>query len=265
MGSTWPPTGSGSGWPPTTNDPGGRPGPWPPAGPPPAYPGGAPAPTWGGSQTTYGGPAPAGAGGWGTPPPGWAPDPVPTSPQGVPLPPPGPLPAVPPTEPLPSAASVADRDRDPLIGGLVLIAIGALLLAGNWVPGVATLIPLAVGIVLLVLFVARRQFGLLVAGCIVSGVGVGVALASRTGGTDAGALVLLSMAGGFASIWLVARLAELPEPAAWSLVPAAILGSIGALLLVGIDGVAIGDWWPLVLVALGVLVIAGGGRRHHLR
>lgn len=155
-----------------------------------------------------------------------------------------------------------DRDRDPLIGGLVLIAIGGLLLAGNWVAGVASLVPLAVGVVLLVLFIARRRYGLLVAGCIVSGVGVGVALASRTGGPEAGALVLLSMAGGFASIWLVARVAGLPEPAGWSLIPAAILGSIGALLLAGVQGIHIASWWPLILVGLGVLVIAGSlGRR----
>ena len=75
-------------------------------------------------------------------------------------------------------------------------------------------------------------------------------------------MFFLSIAGGFASVWLLGLLAAPQERHPWPLVPAAILGSIGLAFASGQPGALS---WIQVAVAV-VIIVAGAGmllRRDH--
>jgi hypothetical protein len=147
------------------------------------------------------------------------------------------------------------RRNEGLIGGSVLIIIWAALLAGQMVPDLGRFIVLAIGLVLLATFVLRREYGWLVAGSIVSGVGVGVVLSTTLAGTLSGAAVLLSIGGGFIAIWLISYLLAIPERHWWPLIPGLIMLSIGGALALGEWAVDLLVYWPLALIVIGVLLL----------
>lgn len=137
------------------------------------------------------------------------------------------------------------------------MAIGLLLLVVQLVPDVGRLVPLSVGLAFLALFVFRRNYGLLVAGCIVAGVGVGVALQGAARGDEAGGIVVLSLGLGFLAIYVVSTLLRMAESHWWPLIPGCILAIIGTILLSGLDVEEALRWWPAVLVVIGLLLVGG--------
>jgi len=158
-------------------------------------------------------------------------------------------------EPAIQPAPQRQRTRDPLVGGVVLIIIGAALLVAQFSPDLGRYVVLVIGLGLLALFVINRAYGALVGGSIVTGVGVGIVLASTYTGDQAGAAMLLSIGAGFLLIWILSYALGMKERHFWPLVPAAILGSIGAALLIGEQAI---DWiayWPVVLIALGAMLV----------
>jgi hypothetical protein len=148
------------------------------------------------------------------------------------------------------------RRRDPLIGGLVLVIIGALLLVGQFWPDIGRYTVLVIGLGLVAIFVVTRAYGALVGGSIVSGVGVGVILGTLYTGEMTGALVLMSLGGGFLFIWLISYLLSMPERHFWPLIPGTILVTIGAALAIGGRATELISYWPVVLIVIGVLVMA---------
>ena len=71
------------------------------------------------------------------------------------------------------------------IGGLILILIGAGLLAGQFVPDIGRYAPLVVGLGLLIIFLFTRNAGALIGGAIVTGIGVGLLLEHAVPGSRA--------------------------------------------------------------------------------
>jgi hypothetical protein len=151
----------------------------------------------------------------------------------------------------------------------VVIGIGVFFLLAQLVPDVGRWIPLLIGLVFLAGFVARREYGLLVAGCIISGVGVGVLLADTVDDQWSGAVVLLSIAAGFIVIWLVSVLLragdrEWPSGASrdaaralwWPLIPGGILALVALVVLAeeGFESDLL-RWWPLLIIGAGVVVL----------
>lgn len=148
--------------------------------------------------------------------------------------------------------------NDQWVGGAVLIAIGAALLLGQFVGDAGRFILLGVGLVLLVLFFVSRNPGALIGGGIVTGLGVGVLLATELDGEAAGSAVLLGLGGGFIGVWLVGTLFRLQETRVWPLIPGAILATIGVALLAGTEALEALEWlWPVILIGLGVIVLVG--------
>jgi hypothetical protein len=156
-----------------------------------------------------------------------------------------------------------DRDgpaREDRRGGLwtgaILIGVGALLLVGQLAPGAGRYVVLVVGLALLAGFVATRAYGFLIPGGIVTGIGVGIVLTEAY--PSAGGLFLLSLAAGFASIWVIGSLFRLRENHWWPLIPAAILGTIGTVSVADQSG-QFGDLlrlaWPIALVVVGALIV----------
>ena len=156
------------------------------------------------------------------------------------------------------------RGRDTMVGGVVLVGLGVLLLVGQLVPDVSRYVALVIGLGLLALFVVRRDYGLLVGGGIVTGVGAGILAATMASGTTAGALFMICLGSGFLGVLLVSYLLRLPERHWWPVVPGLILTGIGLALAVGGTAVELIDYWPVVLIVIGVLMIGAwflGSRR----
>jgi len=153
-------------------------------------------------------------------------------------------------------APQARRSREPLVGGLVLVIIGAALLAAQFWPDLGHYAVLVIGLGLLAVFVVTRNYGALVAGSIVSGVGIGVVLGSTYTGELAGALVLMSLGGGFLFIWLVSYLLRMAERHLWPLIPGTILFAIGAALAIGGRATELISYWPVILIAIGLVLMA---------
>ena len=147
--------------------------------------------------------------------------------------------------------------------GVTLAAIGAVVLTGFAVPDLERYTLLAVSAVLLVVFAFTREYAFAVPAGITGGVGTMVYLV--TGGsvdpTMVPAAVFLSLAGGFASIWLLG-LAALPRTIhPWPLVPALILGLLGSAFAARQPGVI--EW---IQAGIALALVLGGTalilRRH---
>lgn len=142
-----------------------------------------------------------------------------------------------------------------LLPGVFLVLVGLVMLLGTTMGIGGQLIPGAIGVCFLASYAHRRRYGYLVAGSILTGLGAGIALDSAVGGH--GAAVVTGLGLGFIAIFAVDSLRGLHEAHWWPLIPGTVL------LLVGLEMVAqnetaltwIGSWWPLALIAAGVLVI----------
>ena len=146
--------------------------------------------------------------------------------------------------------------RDQLVGGVVLIAIGAAILLGQYFENAEQFILLGLGILLLVLFAVSRNPGTLIGGGIVTGLGAGVVIAANTQGDIAGAAVLFGLGLGFVGVWLVGTIMKIPDTRVWPLIPGAILAAVGFVVLAGSENVQLPEWlWPALIMGLGVVVI----------
>jgi hypothetical protein len=135
----------------------------------------------------------------------------------------------------------------------VLVAIGLIIVVSRLVPGTGEYVLLAMGLTCLVAFLLTREYGYAVAAGIVGGLGVGVVLSATVQDPNDGAVFMLSLAGGFAAVWILGLFAVPPERNPWPLAPAAILAAVGISIVT--DTPSLIDWL-IVAVAL-VLVIAG--------
>jgi len=151
--------------------------------------------------------------------------------------------------------------RDQVVFAVILIVIGVVGLAGRfWTPGadVGGLIVGGIGLAFLGAFAYTRQYGYLVPGGIMTGLGAGiVASTAVTWTTDQGegGAVVLGLGLGFALIWVIATAVRVPQPSWWALIPGGILATIGALLLIGGGAIDLLEWWGVGLIAIGLLVV----------
>jgi hypothetical protein len=141
------------------------------------------------------------------------------------------------------------------VAGLVLIAIGVIIVISRLVPGTGEYVLLAVGITCLVAFLLTREYGWAVAAGIISGFGVGVILSALYTDPTDGMAFMLSVAGGFAAVWLLGFAADPPERNPWPLVPAVILAAVGISIITDMPGLI--DW---VIVAIAVILVLAGLR-----
>lgn len=162
-----------------------------------------------------------------------------------------------------------EHQRRGLIGGVALIIIGLFAFAAQFVrldnTGVVVLAGLA--IIFAVWGILARNGGLLVPAGILGGVAVGIYLVQMPlliADEQKGALMLFSLAGGFAAITILTYLV-LQEFRVWSLIVAAVLALVGAAIWIGgtaLQALAlIGQAWPLALVIIGALILWQAYRR----
>ncbi len=144
--------------------------------------------------------------------------------------------------------------RDWVVGGILLI-VGGFLLALEFLPDLAFLIPLLIGLALLGAFLLVRSPALLSAGGVITGVGVGILTAAQGSPDFGGAGVLVSVGGGFLLVWLFGAMFGIPSVRSWPLIPGLALISLGALIYAAGLGEEMLDisarGWPLLLVVVG--------------
>ena len=169
------------------------------------------------------------------------------------------------------------RDRGGLIAGFVIISIGAFFLLAQVVPDIGRWIPLFIGVIFLAAFLPKLEYGFLIPGCIVSGVGIGVVLTGYVDDPWTGAVVLFSIGGGFIAIWIVSMLIrafdkdwprgeskDAAQALWWPLIPGGILIIIGFVVLAdeGLESDLL-QWWPLIIIGAGLVVLLTSLRRRN--
>ena len=161
------------------------------------------------------------------------------------------------------------------MAGAVIVAIGAFFLLAQFLPDIGRWIPLFVGLIFLAAFIPKREYGFLIPGCIVSGVGVGIILTGVVDDPWEGSAMLFSIAGGFIAIWVVSMLLRRIDPTWpsgpsrdagqalwWPLIPGGILTVIGLVVLAeeGFESDLL-RWWPLLIIGAGIIVLLSALRR----
>lgn len=136
-----------------------------------------------------------------------------------------------------------------VIAGLGLFALEAFDEGGD------AAILFVIGSVFIAGYFMWRLYGLLVAGCITFGVGLGI-VAERLIDTS-GDVTVIGIGLGFAMIYVIDR-ATTSTAHWWPLIPGAILLIIGISTIAGSIGAYL---WPALLIAAGVVLLAGASRR----
>jgi len=157
-----------------------------------------------------------------------------------------------------SSPARAARARAWAAATLIGIGAGSLAIrALDVTPAGAAVIVLGVGLALLTAHLVTREYGLLVPGGILSGLGAGLVASQQAAlATTAGTgLVLLGLGLGFLSIWIIGGLLRVTRHHWWPLIPGGILTTIGASMTAGVQGIRVDEFWPLILVAVGLLVL----------
>lgn len=160
-----------------------------------------------------------------------------------------------------TTTTTTPETRNRATGGVLLIAIGLLLLAGQVIHFDHLFLPILGGVFILAA-IAQRNPGLMIPGGILTGIGVGAFLTDNVFWAMAeparGGLFLVSLAGGFALITVLSAVFT-RHAQVWALFPATIIGLIGGALLIGGTAVNVvaflGQVWPVFLILGGLLML----------
>ena len=139
--------------------------------------------------------------------------------------------------------------------GVILIAIGSAIAAVTWFGIGGEITVLVIGLVFLVAYTATRNYGFLVPGGILAGLGLGILAQPLVPTGYDGAPVLLGLGAGFVGIYVVDELVTHRVTRWWPLVPGLGLLAIGALIAAGAYGALdmVGAYAvPVLLILLGV-------------
>ena len=142
------------------------------------------------------------------------------------------------------------------MAGLVIAGIGLFFLAGQLEPDIGRFATMFIGLALLAVFVVTREYGFLVPGSILTGIGIGIVLDSAASGEAESGVMMLALAGGFLGIWVIGSIYRLPQNHWWPLIPGGILTIIGLVQISGTDVAETLRLWPILLIILGAFVLA---------
>jgi hypothetical protein len=151
-----------------------------------------------------------------------------------------------------------------LAPGLILIALGALFFFVQLTDVGGEAVVAVIGGAFLVAYAFTRQYGFLVPGGIMTGLGLGIVWQSQAM-PEEGGVVVLGLGLGFLSIYVIDLLVHRASAALWwPLIPGGILTTIGVLIEADrVEILAELEWaWPLILIVIGIVVLfAQVGRR----
>jgi hypothetical protein len=164
---------------------------------------------------------------------------------------------------------VGTGPRDRIVFGTILLGLGFLGLALQLLEPRADLgglIVLGIGVGLLGAFAYTRQYGYLVPGGIMTGIGSGILVSqsvSFTSDEGTGGVIVLGLGLGFVAIWVIGALVQVSQHHWWPLVPGTILAIVGGALLIGDRALWLLDYWGVAVIAVGLLVLWRGWVEGH--
>jgi hypothetical protein len=149
--------------------------------------------------------------------------------------------------------------REQVVFAVILIVVGLVALASQVLepmPQLGGWVVLLIGLAFIGAFAYTQQYGYLVPGGILSGLGAGIVVSEAAILSDeqTGGIVVLGLGLGFLSIWIIGSLTQAGSHL-WPTVPGVILTAVGAALLVGGQAVELLDYWGVAVVALGVILL----------
>jgi hypothetical protein len=158
------------------------------------------------------------------------------------------------------AQGTRSGSRDQIVFAVILILVGLVGLVSQVVepaPQLGGWVVLLIGLAFLGAYGYTQKYPFLVPAGIMSGLGAGIVLSETVAMNDqnAGGLVVLGLGLGFLSIWVVGTLVRAPGNHLWPTVPGVILTAVGTALLVGGQAAELLDYWGVVVVAFGVLLL----------
>jgi hypothetical protein len=145
-------------------------------------------------------------------------------------------------------------NRARLIPGLILIVLGIALLLAQYFESVPGVLLTLLGLAFLIPYALTRSYGLLIPGCILAGLGIGLLFDRPPQVTQIAVPVGLGL--GFIAIFVV-QLIVVRSSHWWPLVPGGILVLAGIAEGVPQAQVLIEKGWPLILVLIGLMILAG--------
>lgn len=163
---------------------------------------------------------------------------------------------------------MTSTQRSALAGGLVLILLGILFLAGQLLPNLWSwvteaswpLIVVGVGVFLLIIGVVANAPGMAIPACIVGGIGLLLFWQNRTGNWESWAYAW-TLIPGFVGVGTVVMglwegKGSTVRGGLWLILISGIMFVVFGSFLGGLFGgnmEVIGKWWPVALILLGVL------------
>jgi hypothetical protein len=154
----------------------------------------------------------------------------------------------------PYGGMTMNTSRVRLIPGLILIVLGiAFLLVQFFEIGPALFLTL-LGLVFLIPYFFTRSYGLLIPGCILAGIGLGLVFDRPP--LNTGIAVPIGLGLGFVAIFAV-HLIVARQCHWWFLIPGGILVLVGIAEGIPQAQTLVEKGWPLVLVLIGLLILAG--------
>lgn len=143
--------------------------------------------------------------------------------------------------------------RARMIPGLILIVIGIALLLMQFFrfgPGQFLLL---LGLVFLIPYVLTRSYGLLIPGCILAGIGLGLIFETSE---QTSVTVPIGLGLGFIAIFVI-QLVVAGSSHWWPLVPGCILVLAGLVESLPQAQTLIEKGWPLLLILIGLAILVG--------
>ena len=147
-----------------------------------------------------------------------------------------------------------DTNRRRLIPGLILIALGIVLLLMQYFEFGPGLFLLLLGFSFLVGYAGTRTYGLLIPGCILAGLGIGLIFGRVPLREDV--MVSLGLGLGFIAIFVVQMIIA-GRSHWWPLIPGGLLILAGIAESVPQLQLLLEKGWPLILILIGLAILAG--------
>lgn len=141
-----------------------------------------------------------------------------------------------------------------LIPGLILIVLGIAFLLGQYFEFGPSLFLVLLGLVFLIPYAFTRSYGWLIPGCILTGIGAGLAFERAMARPDITVSIGLGL--GFIAIfvvhWIVAGSSHW-----WPLIPGGILVLVGIGEAIPQAQAILDKGWPLILIVIGLAILLG--------
>jgi len=156
-------------------------------------------------------------------------------------------------------AGTGPRDRIAFAVILIVVGIGGLLTQMlEPTPDVGGWIVMLIGVGLMGAFAYTHQYGYLIPGSIMTGLGAGIVISETvtlSNDEATGGVIVLGLGIGFLAIWAIGGIVHVAQHHWWPLIPGGILAVVGVALLIGNQAIQLLDYWGVAVIAVGLFVL----------